>query len=122
MRMIARFRAAIRRRRARAAARSALPEGGLPDLGLSRADLEAALRMDADRIARMRAMAGVHGLAPEVLAADRRLALDIARTCARCPDDAACRAAFARPGGPDPADTGFCPNAGTHRALRDAAV
>ena len=101
---------------------AALPEQGLPDLGITRADLEAAARMDGDRIARMTAMAELHGIGRAQLAGDPRIGNDVARTCAHCPEDAACRAEFARPGGADPARTGFCPNAGTFRAMSGRAL
>ena len=82
----------------------------LDDLGMSRAQVEAFVRMPHDVPDRVAAMAQIFGLTPEQIEADHPAYIDLLYTCGQCKTRTACRAVLDRGAGSHPADAAFCLN------------
>jgi hypothetical protein len=106
----------IRRLWARAAdveAIGALSDHDLADLGLSRDQALNLVRLPDDVPGRVAAMGAIFGLTEEELTRDRGQWEELLMTCSSCREGAACRHFLDLGDRADPADAGFCPNAGT---------
>lgn len=80
------------------------------DVGISSTDLKSLASCPSDTRARMEAMAGAHGLAPEVLSHEHWREVDMARACGHCGERRVCSKWLAGKRG-DLAASDFCPNA-----------
>lgn len=67
----------------------------LADLGLSRVDYQSLISSKPGTRARLEAMAAQFGVTPEMIDADRAVALDIAECCGHCQNAGACENALA---------------------------
>ncbi|MFT4151473.1 MAG: DUF1127 domain-containing protein [Paracoccaceae bacterium] len=83
----------------------------LDDLGMSRDEVAAFIRLPEDAAIRLETMAGIFGVAERALRARPSDHLSMLRTCAGCRDRAACGEALGRGELQRPSDCGFCPNA-----------
>jgi hypothetical protein len=82
----------------------------LPDIGISRADLMAAMAAPKDTPERMQSMAAAHGLPRDAVDKEHWRSLDIARACGQCRERAICKRWLNGQEGKIGADA-FCPNA-----------
>ena len=82
----------------------------LDDLGMSRAQVEAFVRMPHDVPDRVAAMAQIFGLTPEQIEADHPAYIDLLYTCGQCKTRAACRSVLDRGAEARPLDAAFCLN------------
>ncbi len=89
---------------------ASLSNRDLDDLGISRDQVEAFVRMPHDVPDRVAAMAQIFGLTPEQIEADHSAYMDLLYTCGRCKDRAACRTVLDRGAVSRPADAAFCLN------------
>ena len=89
---------------------SALSERDLDDLGMSRAQVEAFVRMPHDVPDRVAAMAQIFGLTPEQIETDHPAYIDLLYTCGQCKTRAACRSVLDRGAEARPLDAAFCLN------------
>lgn len=106
---------AWRERRDREREIAAFPPEEIAAYGLSPAEFRAVALMPDEQVARMEAMARLHGLDPARLDEDRTLRLATTLACATCGEQRRCRRALSQ--GAAPEETEFCPNAGTYRTL-----
>ena len=86
----------------------------LSDLGLSRADYRRLITSKDGTRARMEVLAARFGVTPEMIDADRGLALELAETCGHCQSATACQNAIDL--GVD-FNTERCPNAATYAEM-----
>ena len=86
----------------------------LADLGLSRLDYDQLMSGAPGTRERMEAIAAKFGVTPEMIDADRGVALEIAETCGRCKEAGRCQRALDGKGEFDLAD---CPNAAIYSVL-----
>lgn len=89
----------------------ALSDRDLDDLGMSRAQVEAFVRMPRDTADRMAYMAANFGITEDDLKADYAAYLELLGTCGHCQDRAACAVVLAKGDLARPSDCAFCPNA-----------
>ncbi len=80
------------------------------DVGVSPSDLQSVASGPSDTRARMEAMAGAHGLAPDVLNREHWREVDMARTCTHCGQRRVCTK-WLDGKRRDLAASDFCPNA-----------
>lgn len=108
----------IRAWRAARAARAevdSVPAAELEGWGLSRAEFRDIALMPADRQARMRDMAAIHGVSAERLESEPEVHRQVALACARCRDVRLCRDRMED--GAEAREMGFCPNHAAYEAL-----
>lgn len=89
----------------------ALSDRDLSDLGMSRAQVEAFVRMPHDVPDRVLAMAQIFGLSEAEVMADHGEWLELLSTCGGCRDRAACAMVLERGDLARPQDCSFCLNA-----------
>ncbi len=90
---------------------SALTDRDLDDLGISRAQAEAFVRMPHDVPDRVLAMAEIFGLSEVDVKANHAEWLELLETCGTCRDRGACKLVLERGELSRPQDCGFCLNA-----------
>ena len=90
---------------------SALSDRDLDDLGMSRAQVEAFVRMPHDVPDRVIAMARIFGLDEVEVKANHAEWLDLLEVCGTCHDRGACKLVLERGDLSRPQDCGFCLNA-----------
>lgn len=90
---------------------SALSDRDLDDLGMSRGQVEAFVRMPHDVPDRVIAMARIFGLSQTEVMADHAEWLELLETCGTCRDRGACKLVLERGELPRPQECSFCPNA-----------
>ena len=90
---------------------SALTDRDLVDLGMSRAQVEAFVRMPHDVPDRVLAMAEIFGLSETEVQADHAQWLELLETCGTCQDRGACKLVLERGELSRPQDCSFCLNA-----------
>ena len=91
-----------------------LSDRDLADLGMSRAQVEAFIRMPPDVPDRVIRMAAIFGIAEADLKADHAEYLELLGTCGPCRDRGACSLVLARGELARPSEAAFCPNAGIY--------
>lgn len=101
---------------------SALTDRDLSDLGMSRAQVEAFVRMPQDVPDRVVAMAQIFGLSEADIKANHAEWLDLLETCGSCHDRDACAVVLDRADLSHPCDCGFCLNADCFTAKSRAAA
>lgn len=94
----------------------------LADLGLSRAQLEAFVRMPEDVPDRVLAMAAIFGLSETEVKANHGEWLELLETCGGCQDRGACALVLERGELSRPSDCGFCQNSDCFEAISRAAA
>ncbi len=99
---------------------SALTDRDLDDLGMSRAQVEAFVRMPHDVPDRVIAMARIFGLSEAEVKADHAAWLELLETCGTCRDRGACKLALERGDLSQPHECSFCLN--THAFEAKAGV
>ncbi len=100
---------------------SAFSDRDLADLGLSRAQLEAFVRMPDDVPDRVLAMAAIFGLSETEVKANHGEWLELLESCGGCRDRGACALVLERGELSRPCDCGFCLNAACFAAKSQAA-
>ena len=101
---------------------SALTDRDLDDLGMSRDQVLAFLKMPRDISDRVTAMGRIFGLSETELKHNHALWVDLLDTCGHCADRGACARLLAKGSGADPSEADFCGNRGAFTDLsRDAA-
>lgn len=100
----------------------ALTDRDLSDLGMSRAQVEAFIRMPADVPDRVAKMAAIFGIPAADIRANHADYLEILGTCGQCRDRAACGHLLSRADVARPEEAGFCPNAPSFRRLHPVAA
>lgn len=90
---------------------SARTDRELDDLGMSRAQIEAFVRMPRDVPHRVLAMAAIFGLSETEVKARRAEWLELVEACGACHDRGACALVLERGEVSRPQDCGFCLNA-----------
>ena len=80
------------------------------DVGISSTDLQSLASCPSDTRARMEAMAGAHGLAPDALSREHWREVDMARACGHCGRRRVCSKWLAGKRD-DLSASDFCPNA-----------
>ncbi len=90
---------------------NALTDRDLDDLGMSRAQVEAFVRMPYDVPDRVVAMAHIFGLSEEEVKADHAEWLELLETCGTCQDRGACKLVLERGDLSRPHECTFCLNA-----------
>ena len=88
-----------------------LSERDLDDLGMSRAQVEAFVRMPHDVPDRVLAMAAIFGLSEDEVKANHGEWLELLETCGTCHDRGACKMVLERGELSRPQDCSFCLNA-----------
>lgn len=88
----------------------ALSDRDLEDLGLSRSQLLALLRMPQDISERVAAMGNIFGVAEEDLKHDHQQWVELLTVCGHCSDREACADVLAKGPLAQSADCGFCGN------------
>lgn len=119
--MLARIRALIERWQ-QLKTLDALTDRDLADLGMTRGQVEAFIRMPPDVPDRVARMAAIFGIPEAELKANHTEYLELLGTCAQCRDRGACALVLARGDIARPAEAGFCPNAPAYAALGTAAA
>lgn len=99
----------------------ALTDYDLHDLGLSRDQLRAFVRMPHDLHQRLTAMAVLFGVPEDELRHDHGRWIEMLTSCGHCADRRACSELLARGRLDGPADARFCPNRHELEALSPAA-
>lgn len=99
----------------------ALSDRDLSDLGISRAQVEAFVRMPQDVPDRVLAMAGIFGLSEAEVKANHAEWLDLLETCGSCHERSRCSTVLERGDLSRPCDCGFCLNAECFSAKAHAA-
>lgn len=89
---------------------SALTDRDLDDLGMSRAQVEAFVRMPHDVADRVVAMARIFGLSEAEVKADHAEWLELLETCGTCHDRGACKLVLERGELSRPQECSFCLN------------
>lgn len=87
---------------------NALSDRDLDDLGMSRDQVLAFLRMPQDVTERVTAMGAIFGIPEAALKRDHAQWVDLLTTCGHCADRGRCASLLAR--GKDKAEATFCPN------------
>ena len=82
----------------------------LDDLGMTRDQVEAFVRMPPDVPDRVAAMAAIFGLTETQIKADHDAYVDLLQTCGHCRERGACALVLERGDLSRPADAGFCKN------------
>ena len=103
---------------AEAAEIDALTDRDLDDLGMTRDQLRAFLRMPKDIGQRVTAMAAIFGVSEVELKRDHSQWLDLLTVCGHCADRAACASELAKGEAAHAADCGFCGNRESFGDLR----
>lgn len=86
----------------------------LADLGLSRMDYDLLATSQPGARARMEALAARFGITPEMIDADRGMALDLSEVCGHCAEAGACQRAL---DGKGEFATERCPNAARYAEM-----
>ena len=94
---------------------NSLNDRDLSDLGMSRDQVLAFLRMPHDVTDRVTAMGAIFGIPAADLKRDHAQWVDLLTTCGQCADRARCASVLA--GGKDKAEASFCPNLPTFKDL-----
>ncbi|MBD1204897.1 MAG: DUF1127 domain-containing protein [Rhodobacteraceae bacterium] len=89
----------------------ALTDRDLADLGMTRGQVEAFIRMPPDVPDRVARMASIFGITDSDLKANHAAYLELLGTCAQCRDRGACSLVLARGDVARPSEAAFCPNA-----------
>jgi hypothetical protein len=89
---------------------ASLTDRDLADLGMTRDQVEAFVRMPQDVPDRVTAMAAIFGLSEDQIKADHDGYTDLLYTCGQCKDRAACRQVLDRAATARPTDAPFCLN------------
>lgn len=92
---------------------SQLTQHELDDLGMTREQVEAFVRMPHDVPDRVAAMAQIFGLTEAQIKADHDRYTDLLYTCGHCKDRGACRKVLDRGSLAKPSDADFCQNKST---------
>lgn len=100
---------------------NALSETDLHDLGLSRSQLVAFVRMPHDLHERLTAMAALFGVPADDLRRHHGRWIEMLTGCGHCADRRACSELLARGRLDGPGDARFCPNRQDLEALSPAA-
>ena len=100
----------------------ALTDRDLADLGMTRAQVEAFIRMPSDVPDRVARMAAIFGIPEAELKANHADYLELLGTCAHCRDRAACALTLARGTDARPSEAAFCPNAPIYAGQATAAA
>lgn len=87
-----------------------LTDRDLDDLGMTREQVEAFVRMPNDVPDRVAAMARIFGLTDEELKANHEAYMDLLHTCSHCKARRACSVVLERAEFATPQDVGFCMN------------
>jgi len=95
---------------------NALTDRDLSDLGMSRGQVEAFVRMPHDVPDRVLAMAEIFGLSETEVKANHAEWLELLETCGTCHDRGACKLVLERGELSRPSDCAFCLNAHTFDA------
>lgn len=98
---------------------ASLTDRDLDDLGMTRDQVEAFVRMPNDVPDRVAAMAKIFGLTEAQIRADHDSYVELLHTCGNCRDRGACALVLERGDLSRPADAGFCLN---KRAFADQAA
>lgn len=96
---------------------ASLTDRDLADLGMSRDQIMAFLRMPRDIGDRVTAMGAIFGLGEGDLKRDHALWVALLDTCGHCSDRAACARLLGSAGPAGPEAAGFCANTGSFRDL-----
>lgn len=99
----------------------ALSDRELGDLGMSRQQVRAFVRMPQDVPDRLAHMAAIFGLGADELQANHAAYVEALETCGTCASRSACTRVLGQGAAARPCDCGFCPNAPTFEALTEAA-
>lgn len=89
---------------------ASLSDRDLDDLGMTRDQVEAFVRMPQDVPDRVAAMAQIFGLTGAQIKANHDAYIDLLYTCGQCKDRGACRKVLDHAELARPADAGFCRN------------
>lgn len=100
----------------------ALSDRDLDDLGLSRDQLLAFLRMPQDITERVTAMAAIFGVPEADLKHDHPQWIDLLTTCGHCADRGACRKVLDKGTAARAEEAGFCGNRAVFADLAQLAV
>jgi hypothetical protein len=92
---------------------SQLSDRDLDDLGMTRGQVEAFVRMPHDVPDRVLAMAEIFGLSEDQVKADHAAYTDLLYTCGQCKERGACRLVLDRGDLSRPSDAEFCLNKST---------
>jgi hypothetical protein len=101
---------------------NALSDRDLDDLGMSRDQLLAFLRMPRDIGQRVSAMGAIFGISETELKRDHALWVEILSTCGHCADRAACARLLAKGNEADASEATFCGNRGAFIDLANYAA
>jgi hypothetical protein len=101
---------------------NALSDRDLDDLGMSRDQVLAFLRMPRDITERVTAMGKIFGLSETELKRDHGLWVEILSTCGHCADRGACAKLLAKEGAAQPGEATFCGNRGAFADLATYAA
>ncbi len=101
---------------------NALSDRDLDDLGMSREQVLAFLKMPRDIAQRVSAMGRIFGLSETELKRDHALWVEILSTCGHCADRTACARLLAKGDAAQPAEAGFCGNRTTFVDLAPHAI
>ena len=101
---------------------NAMTDRDLDDLGMSRDQVLAFLRMPHDVSERVAAMGAIFGIPETVLKRDHAEWVELLTVCGHCADRAACSKVLARADFATPADAGFCGNRRTFANLAPRAA
>lgn len=93
-----------------------LSERDLDDLGMSRDQVRAFIRMPHDIADRVKHMAEIFGIGEEELHLNHESYVEILSTCGTCKERGKCSHLLAHAATAKPADAGFCLNAETFAA------
>lgn len=91
---------------------NALSDRDLDDLGMSRAQVLAFLKMPRDISERVTAMGAIFGLSESELKRNHALWVDLLSTCGHCADRGSCAKLLAKGKGAQASEATFCGNRG----------
>ena len=100
----------------------ALSDRDLSDLGMSRDQLHAFLRMPTDIAERVTAMGAIFGIPELELKRDHAQWVDLLSVCGHCADRSACAKVLAQAQQAAPADCGFCGNKSAFVGMANVAT
>lgn len=108
---------AVLQRMSETAEVNALTDHDLDDLGLSRAQLLAFLRMPRDLSERVTAMGEIFGVPKEDLKRDYAQWIDLLTVCGHCTERGLCASVLDKGSAAHASDCGFCGNKGSFAGL-----
>ncbi len=100
----------------------ALSDRDLDDLGMTREQVLAFLKMPRDITERVAAMGAIFGLSGSELKRDHGLWVDLLTTCGHCADRGSCGKLLAKGPGAQASEATFCGNGGTFKDIATYAA